>query len=91
MNTVTQEQYEYELQGLAEEPNAEDHIIIDAEVRKTSKYDIKLTNTTDTAIDYKVETDLYNATGLEKFSIPAKKSFNYLLCITPTVSGQQTG
>jgi len=84
--------FEYELIGKGEEPLAKEHIVINCIARKSTTKLIEVKNPyKDKEVTYKVETDLINPGGPKKFSIPAGKSYEYPLTITPLLGGIYTG
>lgn len=84
--------FEYELKGFGEEPIAEEHIILSCQARKQTRREIELKNPhADKPITYRVETDLINAAGLTTLTIQPGKKANYVLSVTPVLSGQYTG
>ncbi|EAR97253.2 flagellar associated protein (macronuclear) [Tetrahymena thermophila SB210] len=90
-NPLTQDQFDYSLKGIGEEPLAIDHIIITSQSRVTTQREIMLNNPTEQPITYIVETDLLGAAGQASITVPPKKKIPYILQIHPVMSGQYTG
>ena len=92
-NNLTNDNFEYDLRGIGEEPLAEDHLVINCRARETTVREITITNPNfEKGVTYNVETDLIGASGPSQLVIPPKKKkVTYPLSITPTLSGQYTG
>ena len=91
-NQTTNDHYEYELLGKAEEPLSKSHILINCVARRPEKRVIEVQNPyKDRTITYDVETDLINTEGVTKFTIDAGKIYKYNLLITPVMGGVYTG
>lgn len=88
---VTGEVYEFNLRGICEEPRAEEHIILDCRVKETSTHLISVPNNTENPINYRVESDLINASGEPEITVPPKSKAKYEVVIRPVQSGQYTG
>ena len=68
-NESTKEEYEYALQGMGEEPLAEDHIVLNCKARETTHHSFEIRNQTDKPQTYTVWTDLQNAVGTKEFQV----------------------
>jgi len=91
-NQVTGDVYHYEITGLGEEPLAEDHVILNCRARKKTHHEIVVRNYNhDRFVNYRVETDLHNASGPETLKIRPGGSEKYKFEITPVLGGVYTG
>lgn len=88
---LTGEVYEFSLKGIGEEPRAEDHIVLECQVKETSTHNIAVTNNTDGPITYRAESDLPNASGEPTITVPPKSKALYELVIRPFQSGLYNG
>ena len=79
------------MKGIGEEPLAEDHIVLNCQVRQTTVHHFEIKKSTEKQQNYRVETDLNNVTRAENFKIKPKENFKYLLSITPILGGVYTG
>ena len=92
INQITNDHYEYELNGKAEEPLSKSHILINCIARRPEKRVIEVPNPyKDRAVTYEVETDLINTEGATKFTVDAGKIYKYQLTVTPVMGGVYTG
>jgi len=91
VNPVTYDQYEYKLVGFTEEPIATDNLVIQCQAKKTVTQQIPVTNKTMAPITYIVETDLINPEGPRSITVPAMRTMNYELKLTPKLGGTYTG
>lgn len=81
-NPLTQDQFEYDIKGIGEEPLAIEHLVINCEARKPAKKEIVLRNTSlDKQLIYRVETDISCASGPTSIKIDPQKKFTYTLVI----------
>jgi hypothetical protein len=71
-NETTKEEYEYELQGIGEEPLAEDHIVLNCKAKETTHHKFEIKNNTDKNQTYTVWTDLQNGVGEKEFVVKAR-------------------
>ncbi|CEM06420.1 unnamed protein product [Vitrella brassicaformis CCMP3155] len=90
-NTSTNETYEYDLIGTADEPLAEDHVVVQCQAREKTDVSIEVTNPTSSPLTYDVESDLLNISGPPSFSLPAFGKGAYPLSVLPILSGSTTG
>lgn len=90
-NPFTGQQYEFDLKGFGEEPLAEGHIVLECKARKTKSHTFTIKNDSDHKMSYRVETDLYNASGKSTFDLNPHRSEEYVLDVTPVLGGAYTG
>ena len=90
-NHMTNDNFDYKLVGIGEEPLAESHISLKCQARQTTRKEIPFVNKSPKVVEYRVETDLMNASGVTKFSVPPHSTYTYMLTVTPMLSGQYTG
>jgi len=90
-NQFTGQQYEFELRGIGEEPLAEGHVILECVARKTRTFTFPIKNEGEKRMAYRVETDLYNASGKSSFELGPGKTEEYVLEVTPVLGGAYTG
>lgn len=90
-NPITNDVFEYELQGIGEDPLSEGHINLHCFARKQTSHTFMINNYTEKPVTYEVSTDLYNASGDSTLIIPPKSSSHYTLSVAPTLSGEYTG
>lgn len=87
----TNEVHEFFIKGVAEEPCAEDNIVVESRVKQTSHHLIPVPNLKDSAVTYRVESDLLHAVGDSVIIVPAKTVGKYDLVMHPLQSGAYTG
>ena len=90
-NQFTGQQYDFELRGIGEEPLAEGHVVLECVARKTKTYTFSIKNEGEKRMAYKVETDLYNASGKSAFELGPGRTEEYVLEVTPVLGGAYTG
>ena len=90
-NPSTGQQYEFDLRGVGEEPLAETHVILECKARQTKACTFTLKNDSEKKVTYRVETDLYNASGKSTFEVLPNRSEDYALEVTPVLGGAYTG
>ena len=90
-NPFTGQQYEFELKGIGEEPLAEGHIVLDCKARQTKSCTFTIKNEYEKKMSYRVETDLYNASGKSSFDLHPNRTEDYVLDVTPVLGGAYTG
>ncbi|CAG9335550.1 unnamed protein product [Blepharisma stoltei] len=88
---LTGDLYEFNLRGIGEEPNAEEHMTIDCKVKETYYQLIPIMNPNDFPVVYKVESDLVIASGDPQIQVPAKTKGQYELQVKPIQSGMYSG
>lgn len=92
INTVTNDHFEYELIGQAEEPLAKRHIAIKCIAQKPLQKSIELQNPySNRILTYIIETDLINTNGPNKISIDPFKTQLYTFTVNPLIGGVYTG
>lgn len=79
------------IRGIAEEPCAEEHLVIECRVKQTSHHYVTVPNMKDSAVTYRVESDLLHAIGDSTVIVPAKSNGKYDLTMYPLQSGSYTG
>tara|TARA_B100000795_G_scaffold200687_1_gene154463 strand:- start:44 stop:1558 length:1515 start_codon:yes stop_codon:yes gene_type:complete len=93
-NATTGEDYIFDLKGTAEEPLAEDHVIIPCQARQRMVHKFRVKNNTSKPIVYSVESDLTAACGVSgdpSIEIPPKNTGHYELVLRPLLGGQYNG
>ena len=90
-NTFTGQQLDFDLKGYGEEPLAEGHVVLECKARKTKTHAFHIKNETDKKVSYRVETDLYNASGKSTFELFPGRTEEYILEVTPVLGGAYTG
>jgi hypothetical protein len=91
VNSGTTETYEYELQGIAEEPLAEEHVIIKCEAREKTNHKFLVRNYSSAPAVFEVESDLVHISGPSAITVPGKDSAEYELTFQPLQAGTVTG
>ena len=82
--------FEYQLEGSAEEPLAEDHVVLNCHAREAHKHVFQLTGGSKPKT-YTVECDLPWVSGEASAEVPAKGNVAFPLTLTPARSGKYTG
>jgi hypothetical protein len=93
-NATTGEDYIFDLKGTAEEPLAEDHVVIPCQARQRMIHKFKVKNSTSKAMVYSVESDLTAAcgvSGLPTVEVAARSSASYELVLRPLLGGTYNG
>jgi len=90
-NTGTNETYEYELHGIADEPLAEEHVVIKCEAREKTSHTFRVRNYATTAATFEVESDLVHISGPSSVQVGGRATENYVLVFQPLQAGQVTG
>lgn len=62
-NSETNETYEYELTGTADEPLAEDHVVIQCKAREKTDHEFQVKNWGKTESQFEVESDIVHISG----------------------------
>ena len=93
MNESTNETYEYELSGIADEPLAEDHVIIQCQAREKTDQEFLVRNySTTTPMEFEVESDIVHISGPSSIGpIPPGGEAGYKLSFLPLQAGNVTG
>jgi len=90
-NAGTTETYEYELHGVAEEPLAEEHVVIKCEAREKTAHKFGVRNYSGSPASFEVESDLVHISGPSQLAVPGKDSGEYELTFQPLQAGNVTG
>ncbi len=93
-NATTGEDYVFDLKGTAEEPLAEDHVVIPCQARQRMVHRFKVKNTGGKPMVFSVESDLTAAcgvSGLPTVEVAAKNSAMYELVLRPLLGGTYNG
>merc|ERR1719161_2536405 len=90
-NVGTNETYEYELHGVAEEPLAEDHVVIRYEAREKTSYKFAVKNHVGYPATFEVESDLVHISGPSNLQVEGRGTGEYDLTFQPLQAGQVTG
>jgi len=90
-NLSTNETYEYELRGVASEPNAEEHVTLRCEARQSTSHTFAVRNFSFNSAVMEVESDLLHISGESHVEVDARKTCDYVLTIQPLQAGQVTG
>jgi len=90
-NAATHETYEYELHGIAEEPLAEEHVVIKCEAREKTSHKFRVRNYSAVPASFEVESDLVHISGPSSVSVEGKGECDYELLFQPLQAGQVTG
>lgn len=69
---------------------AEEHVILNCKARETTSHVFNVFNGYDKTAHYTVSTDLQRAIGQKEFHVPAGKSYQYQLDVTPVLGGNYT-
>ena len=88
---ATGEMYEFELLGTCEEPKAEAHLVYKCRVNERSTHVISVPNPKPLPVQYRVVSDLVNATGDTSINVQGNSVFKYELNLYPLQSGSYTG
>ena len=93
-NVTTNETYSYALNGVGEEPVAEDPLVVDCAARKPLVFPLKVgdfAGAGDGDTTYAVQTDLRCISGPPEFVIPRRGLVDYPLQVLSPVGGTFTG
>jgi hypothetical protein len=90
-NVGTNETYEYELHGVAEEPLAEDHVVIRCEAREKTSHKFLVKNHAGYPATFEVESDLVHISGPSSLQVEGRGKGDYELTFQPLQAGQVTG
>lgn len=95
VNPTTQQQFEFELSGIGEDPLAQDHIVLSCQARTSilHEFDVVSFKTDPPGVqNYKVESDLRDVVGAPNVTVPQTNSVaKYPLTFSPLVSGTYFG
>ena len=87
----TKEVNEFNLVGIGEEPQAEDHLEFRCKVKETSSHQVIVPNDTDFPVTYTVEADLPIASGNSTIQVAPNSNGAYQLEVHPIQSGVYSG
>jgi hypothetical protein len=90
-NAGTTETYEYEVHGVAEEPLAEEHVVIKCEAREKASHKFLVRNYLSSPATFEVESDLVHISGPSNITVPGKDNGDYELWFQPLQAGNVTG
>merc|ERR1719506_2101096 len=90
-NSGTNETYEYELHGVAEEPLAEEHVVIKCEAREKTSHKFLVRNYASAPASFEVESDLVHISGASSIQVSGKDTAEYELFFQPLQAGNVTG
>lgn len=90
-NAGTNETYEYELHGVAEEPLAEEHVVIECQAREKKTHKFLVKNHSNTQATFEVESDLVHISGPSSITIESKGEGDYELTFQPLQAGSVIG
>jgi len=90
-NAGTSETYEYDLHGVAEEPLAEEHVVIRCEAREKTSHMFTVRNYAAMPATFEVESDLVHISGPSSLQVEGRGSNEYELVFQPLQAGQVTG
>eukprot|EP00927_Polykrikos_kofoidii_P033789 TRINITY_DN28631_c0_g1_i1.p1 TRINITY_DN28631_c0_g1~~TRINITY_DN28631_c0_g1_i1.p1 ORF type:complete len:1661 (+),score=302.97 TRINITY_DN28631_c0_g1_i1:478-4983(+) len=90
-NQGTNETYEYDIHGVAEEPLAEEHVVIKCEAREKTQYKFTVRNHSPLTASFEVESDLVHISGPSSIQVQGKDQGDYELIFQPLQAGQVTG
>jgi len=90
-NAGTNETYEYELRGTADEPLAQDHIIVKCEAREKTKHFFPVRNFSDKEAAFEVESDIMHISGPSQIMVKPGEQVDYELTFQPIQAGEVTG
>jgi hypothetical protein len=91
INQGTGETYEYDLHGIAEEPLAEEHVVVRCEAREKVYHKFTVRNHLSTPATFEVESDLVHISGASGVQVQGKDTAEYELAFQPLQAGQVTG
>jgi len=90
-NAGTNETYEYDLHGVAEEPLAEEHVVIKCEARERTSHTFLVRNYSSQQATFEVESDLVHISGPSSVTVEGRGVEDYELTFQPLQAGQVTG
>lgn len=90
-NAATGDRFVYELKGVANEPLAEDHIVVRCKAREQKLQQFRVENDTSNVVQYRVESDLPHVSGNPTIDVPANSEVKYELRIHPQLGGMYSG
>ena len=90
-NPTTNDTFEYALKGIGEEPLAENHLMVNCDVREEKTILIDVRNYEEKMMNYKVYFELPYATGESSFKVRPLSTDKYKLKVCPILGGEYTG
>ncbi|CAE7901735.1 Ank2, partial [Symbiodinium sp. KB8] len=90
-NVGTNETYEYDLHGIAEEPLAEEHVVVKCEAREKTSHVFSVKNHSNMTATFEVESDLVHISGPSSIQVDGRGTGEYELVFQPLQAGQVTG
>ncbi|CAE7260414.1 CFAP47 [Symbiodinium sp. CCMP2456] len=90
-NVGTNETYEYDLHGIAEEPLAEEHVVVKCEAREKTSHVFSVKNHSNMTATLEVESDLVHISGPSSIQVDGRGTGEYELVFQPLQAGQVTG
>lgn len=90
-NPNTNDTFEYHLKGIGEDPLAEDHLLINCQVREEATLNIDVRNYAEKMMAYKVYYEMPYAHGESTFKVRPTSTDKYKLKINPILGGEYTG
>jgi len=90
-NAGTNETYEYELHGVAEEPLAEEHVVIKCEAREKTSHKFVVKNYSGSPATFEVESDLVHISGPSSIQVDGRGQGEYELNFQPLQAGSTLG
>ena len=90
-NPSTDESMTYNLTGHAEEPLAEDHVVITCKAREKVTHAFKVKNDSKTEVVYTAESDVQHVSGDSQLTVGPSSEATYNLHFNPLLGGTYTG
>jgi hypothetical protein len=91
-NATIGDTYQYKLQGVGEEPLAEDHLVVDCKARWRTKQSFMVRNVLKgKEVTYRVECDMQGVSGAEELVVDADGEAEYELSVMMPRGGNFTG
>ncbi|CAJ1445026.1 unnamed protein product [Effrenium voratum] len=90
-NVGTNETYEYDLHGVAEEPLAEEHVVVKCEAREKTSHVFQVKNHSNLTASFEVESDLVHISGPSSIQVDGRGTGEYELVFQPLQAGNVTG
>ena len=90
-NPSTNETMTYNLTGHAEEPLAEDHVVISCKARERVTHDFSVKNDSKVEVVYVAESDVPHVSGDSELTVPPGSEAKYNLHFHPLLGGTYTG
>jgi hypothetical protein len=90
-NTTTGDKYNYSLKGIAEDPVAEDTVVINCKSRLRHRQTIKVPNIGHGTCNYTVECDLFGVSGASSLQVPSGSKADYDFSVLLPRGGNYVG